>query len=409
MGGWRERTGAARVAQGAVLPLSRIDADPALRAAWARLLHGAADPNPFYGPDFLVPLMAGKDPPCAVVTTTDGEGALRMLAFLPLRPRRALPGYLPARIGALTGPMIMEGTPLLDAEDPDGAASALIDTLVGHEHRALLHLPLCVAGRTRTALDAAALRAGLAQGTVREIARAAIVRAGAGEDLTTRKRKELRRSAKTLSQWGEPVYATLAGEAVRDGLEVFLALEKAGWKGAAGTALACAEETERFARAAFSPRATAPRVVLDVLRVAGEPVAAAIHILAGDRGGSFKGAYDERYAKASPGQLLDAWTREEILAGAHTGVEHVGLVRLDSCALPGHPLESLWTDRLVFADLLIGLSPRRGATELARAASRLGRLESGYAEAKSRLRRLVGRRETVLRPKAGDTSETPGG
>ncbi|WP_052341760.1 GNAT family N-acetyltransferase [Salinarimonas rosea] len=396
MGGWRDRTTAAQAVRGAVRPLVEIAADPALRAAWARLARDASDANPFWGPDFLVPLMRGRRVPCAVVLAEDGAGGPRLLAFLPLARTAGVPGLLPARLEGLRHPMIVDTTPLLDRTDPQGAAAALVETLAAHAPGAVLRLPLCVAGATADALDAAAAQAGLATARVDGFARAAISRDGTAEP-STRKRKELRRAATALARAGTATYETVSGADVGAGVAAFLALERSGWKGAAGTALACAPETRAFADAALSSGSVAPRVVVDLLRVDGRPVAASVHILAGDRGGTFKCAYDERFAKASPGQLLDAWTAERVRAGEHPARA------LDSCAAPGHPIESLWTDRLAVDDRLIALSASPRGARLARIAERLRRLDGAVGRAKAWARRRLGRRETALRaPPAQD-------
>ncbi|MGJ3263142.1 MAG: GNAT family N-acetyltransferase [Salinarimonas sp.] len=406
MGGWRDRTTAAPAARGAVRPLAEIAADPRLRDAWTRLTRAAADANPFYGPDFLVPLMRARRVPCAIVTAEDGAGVTRLLAFLPLGRSPGVPGLLPARLDGLGHPMIVDTTPLLDGTDPRAAAAALLETLAAHAPGAVLRLRSCAAGPTAAALEAAAGEARLATARVGGFTRARVARDGIVDGiagirsasaepeapaLTARKRKELRRVANTLARAGTATYETLDGEAVGAGVEAFLALEGSGWKGAAGTALASAPATLAFAREALAPGSRAPRVVVDLLRVDGAPVAASVHILAGDRGGTFKCAYDERHAKASPGQLLDAWTSERVRAGAHPAAA------LDSCAAPGHPVESLWTGRLAFADGLIALSPARSGARLARAAGRLRRLDAALAAVKAWARRRLGRRETVLR------------
>ncbi|WP_372421640.1 GNAT family N-acetyltransferase [Salinarimonas chemoclinalis] len=396
MGGWRDRTTAARAARGAVRPLAEIAADPALRAAWARLAGGAATANPFFGPDFLVPLMRGRHVPCAIVLAEDRAGGPRVVALLPLVRRAGVPGLLPPRLAGLRHPMIVDTTPLLDAADPRGAAAALVETLAAHAPGAVLRLPLCVAGASAAALEAAAGEAGLATARVGGFVRAAIS-GGETTEPSSRKRKELRRAVGTLARMGTATCETLAGADVALGVDAFLALERAGWKGRAGTALACASGTRAFAQAALAPASRAPRVVVDLMRVDGVPVAASVHVLAGDRGGTFKCAYDERFAKASPGQLLDAWTAERVRAGEHPARA------LDSCAAPGHPIESLWTDRLAVDDRLLALSPSCDAPRLARVADRLLRIDEAVLRAKAWARRRLGRRETALRaPPAQD-------
>lgn len=404
MGGWRDKRAADRLRRHAIRPLAEVAGDPALRAAWARLTHEAADPNPFYGPDFLPSLLGecgnAREVLCALVDEPAADGSVRLAAFLPFVVGRSVPGLLPRRLSAATHSMIVDTTPLLDRADPNGAAADLVDALAAFDPRAVLRLPLLANGATREALLAAATKAGRAVTTVSYWSRAALI-AEARPDVATadayphatglgsKKRRELRRLERKLSERGVATYETLEGEAVRAGMEAFLAIEASGWKGRGGTALASRPGTMRFAHAALSPQAATPRIVVDLLRLDGVPIAAAVHLVAGARAGTFKCAYDERYARCSPGVLLDAYTAGLML-------REPGFERLDSCAPPGHPVETLWTDTVGFSDLLVGVVP---VARLERVAARLRRVDAAVRVTKERIKRLLGRRETVLRGK----------
>ena len=96
---------------------------------------------------------------------------------------------------------------------------------------------------------------------------------------------------------------------------------------------------------------------------------------------SFKTAFDEDYARFSPGVLLQI----ENLAL----LEHSGIAWCDSCAVEGHPMiDSLWTGRRSVGrySVAIGGSGRRaifGAllkAELARSAPRENQIEAGEGE-----------------------------
>ena len=165
------------------LELRGLDAlarDPALRAAWADLLREAADPNPFYGPDFLIPLVetcgTGAAPLCALALEPGDGTAPRLCAFLPVVPRRAIPGVRPRLLAAFTHPNLVDTTPLLRRNDPAGAAEALLAALSLHAPGAMLRLPLLAEGTTRTALLAAADAGGFATGRIGGVTRAALLR-----------------------------------------------------------------------------------------------------------------------------------------------------------------------------------------------------------------------------------------
>jgi CelD/BcsL family acetyltransferase involved in cellulose biosynthesis len=382
-------------------PLAALAADPALRAAWADLLHRAADPNPFYGPDFLIPLVESCERRrvlCAVAIET-GDAGPRLRALLPVVAQRAVPLYRPRLVAAFTHEMVVESTPLLDGDDPVAAAEGLLAALALHAPGARLRLPLLADGATRAAVAAAARAAGGAEAIVGACSRAAVLRPeppDARPDplaglASSKYLSKLRRLERRLGEDGSLRVDTAAGPDAAEGVAALLALEAAGWKGAAGTALASRPETARFAAAALTGAAQAPRIVVDLLRVDGAPVAADLHLVAGGRAATFKTAFDEARAKTSPGMLLHAHVAREARSGR-------GFARVDSCAVPGHPVEALWTDRIVLCDLLV--EPAPGARDVARHAARLARVEAVIREAKARAKRLLGRRETALRPRA---------
>ena len=67
--------------------------------------------------------------------------------------------------------------------------------------------------------------------------------------LSTKKRKELRRQARRLAEEGHFAITREHGdEALSAWIEEFLALERAGWKGASGSALSSSRETEHLFR-----------------------------------------------------------------------------------------------------------------------------------------------------------------
>ncbi|WP_349368831.1 GNAT family N-acetyltransferase [Salinarimonas sp.] len=384
-------------------PLTALATDAELRAAWADLLHRAADPNPFYGPDFLVPLVetcARAPVSCAVVIETRGAAHPRLLAFLPLVAQRPIPLVRPRLLAAFTHAMAVDSTPLLDGEDPLVAAEGLLAALALHAPGARLRLPLLAQGATRDALAAALRACGGAEARLGMHERAALVRPeppDARPDplaglASAKYLSKLRRLERRLAEEGDLAARTLAGPDAEAGVEALLALEGAGWKGAAGTALASRADTTRFARDALTGAAQAPRIVVDLLAVGGAPVAADLHLVAGARAATFKTAYDEARAKTSPGMLLHARVARETRAGRFAE-------RVDSCAVPGHPVEALWTDRIAFSDTLIDPAPGADGRGLAREAARLARVEALLHTGKARAKRLLGRRETALRPR----------
>jgi hypothetical protein len=84
----------------------------------------------------------------------------------------------------------------------------------------------------------------------------------------------------------------------------------------------------------------------------GGAIAAAITLRSGDSAWFWKIAYDERFARYSPGVLLTLALTENLL-------DDVGMMRADSCATADHPMiDRIWRERLPLCDLMVALRPQ---------------------------------------------------
>src|SRR5262249_40366936 len=120
------------------------------------------------------------------------------------------------------------------------------------------------------------------------------------------KRRKLRRAEQRLAETGPVAYAVLSQDDDLDAwLANFLQLEASGWKRDAGSALVCHDADRDFflevMRAAFRQR----RLTMMSLNVGGRPIAQLCNFLTGDGSFAFKVAFDEDYARHSPGALLE--------------------------------------------------------------------------------------------------------
>src|SRR6185437_13694318 len=160
----------------------------------------------------------------------------------------------------------------------------------------------------------------------------------------------LRRQWRRLSETGAVVLGATAGAAtVGRAIDDFLALEAAGWKGRAGTAAAVDQNLQRFMRQAVSGLAAEGKVAIDGLFVDGRAIAAAIVLRSGRAAWFWKIAYDEAFARFSPGVLLSVALTEELL-------EDLRVVQVDSCATADHPMiDHIWRERLPLCNRLIGV------------------------------------------------------
>ena len=123
--------------------------------------------------------------------------------------------------------------------------------------------------------------------------------------LSKRRRSDLRRAQRRAEALGPVAYDVVTSDdALEDHLGVFVAVEAAGWKSRARTALACQPQHERFFRSYARALATQGQLRLSFLRIGGQVAAAQYAIQRAERLWLLKIGYDESFARCSPGTLL---------------------------------------------------------------------------------------------------------
>jgi len=335
---------AAPLAVRVVDPLSLSDD---LAAAWDALADDASEPNPFAERWCLQSALHLLDPErqARLVMVRDGERG-PVIGVMPLAPAPRY-GRLPLRhVTGWAHPNHFHGAPLVRA----GFESLFWSILLGWCDAAawaktLVQLPrLTEDGPLHSALlEVARLRGGAAAAVHRE-ERALLesdLSPGAywDEAVRAKKRKELRRQASRLAEEGTVVLRRWqAGEALDPWIDAFLALEARGWKGRSGSALASHSDTEAWFRAILAGGAEAGKLDMRALYLSERPLAMLINFLCPPGGFSFKTAFDEDYARFSPGVLLQQANLDLL------GDDRIAWV--DSCAAPGHPMiDSIWRER----------------------------------------------------------------
>ena len=329
----------------------------AIEREWGELVGRAIAPNVFYEPGFLGAAAPVFGPDAGAIAVRAAGG--RLIGLYPMRRDRFRYGGYPALVCGFVHPYAPLGTPLVDAEYAEPAIAAWLDHLRDREHKAgAILLPFFPeTGALATALDRAVATRGLRQRHFNRHARAMI--AGASEAADERAasglskmRKEWRRQRRRLSERGALDHRSATAPAEVDALlDIFLSLEARGWKGRAGTATAQNAGRLGFMREAVGALARAGKARIDVLGTAGTAVAATITLFSGKEGWLWKIAFDEDFARFSPGVQLTLDVSSDLLADPR-------LARVDSCATPEHPMiERLWSGRLALSDRMIALRP----------------------------------------------------
>ena len=120
-------------------------------------------------------------------------------------------------------------------------------------------------------------------------------------------KNNLRRWQARLAAYGKVTPVRLGPDGdVAAWTEEFMRLEASGWKGRAGSALGCREDDRRFAAAAFAEAHRRGKLLITGLDLGGKPLARHVMFIGGDTAYTFKIAYDEAHATASPGILAEA-------------------------------------------------------------------------------------------------------
>ncbi len=336
--------------------------DPRFIEKWQALAAEVSEPNPFFEPWCLIPAMKhlhGGAKLALLSYVVDG----RLRGLMPIERASRYYGYRVPHAAIWLHDNAFCSTPLVAAGYEQDFWHAVLAKLDAKPKGALfLHLPqLCEDGPMANALETVAERDGRLCRTVKRSERAMLApdtsdpEAYLEQAMSAKKRKELRRQYKRLSEQGELLLerredATKLAEWTAQ----FLALEAEGWKGEAGSALSSADGTRRFFKETLQRAAKAGRLERLALQLDGRPIAMLASFVTSPGVFSFKTTFDEAFARFSPGLLLQI----ENLAMLERG----DIAWADSCAAEGHSMiERIWREKrtMVSRNVAIGGGVRR--------------------------------------------------
>lgn len=315
-------------------------------AQWSVLADHAAEPNCFAEHWFLQPSLAllaePGDVTLAVVTSSTGL----LVGLMPLTVKGEY-GRIPVRtVQNWTHHNSFLGAPLIRYGMEKRFWRTLLEALDETDWaRGLLHLRgLPAGGRVLRGLKAASAALDRPCDVVHRTRRA-MVRSSMAPDaywqhtVRKKKRKEINRLGNRLAELGDVRYATLQpDDDPAAWITAFLALERNGWKGKAGSALDCDPKLATFFEIASTGAHAAGKLDFHRLDLDGKPIAMLINFLAAPGGFSFKIAFDEAYARYSPGVLIERYNLRVL--------ERRDIDWVDSCAAEGHTMiDSLWSER----------------------------------------------------------------
>ncbi len=357
----------------------------------------AMEPNIFFNPRFLAPAMPRlEDREIRLAVIRDGDefkSRLRlMLPFSIERPTIPLGVPIMRSWSSPFGPL---GTPLIDSDDPVGVMDDFF-TMLSRPHlkmpKVLLLPDMHLDGAVSNALRSFAASRDLTLITTDEAERAYLESPLDGEEylkasLRSHHYREFRRLKRRLADHGALEYRIARQpDEIRSGVETFLALETAGWKGRERTAMAVDRYQAAFAREAVHLLSQRDMCRVHTLLLDEKVIACLIVFVEQGVAYTWKTAYDEAYSAYSPGTLL-------MIEATKTHLDDPNVQVTDSCAIPDHPImDRLWSERRRVGTIVMGITPQ--ADRAARQAAKQLHL---YRETRNMARLLRDRVKHLVR------------
>lgn len=338
----------------------------ALEPQWQALADAAVEPNPFYEPWMVLPALRHLDGPRPHFAFIWGRDAATNTG-------RVLCGVIPfvverrRRVALWRYPHCDLSAPLLRPGVPRETLSAFFAWLEQGQGRLLRLDQIPAEGPFSQALLDVVRHRGWSAWQAEAHTRAVFRPAPTAEQfletaVSARRRKDWRRLSVRLTQAAGNVEVEELDsvDALRLWTDAFLRLEATGWKGRAGVGFASRERDRRYFEELCRHAALRGRLQLLALKAAGQPIAMKLNLFTGSGAGfAFQIAYDEAWAKFSPGVLLE-------LENIHR-LHAMPTVRwMDSCAEKDpFMINHLWPERRQLQTLHLAAPGRWSAMTLA--------------------------------------------
>lgn len=341
---------------------------------WEDLTANAADTNVFYESWMLLPALrsyhSDRDFRFALIFGPNPEvpsGTAILYGLFPFERRRKYRG-IPCAVLKLTKHRYMElctplvrralvaecVTALLDWMESDACDTPLLEfRFLGGEQRVTQEIHAQVYQRRIPSYQT-------------ECSARALFRPAADKEsflnfaLSGKRRKEFRRLEKRLSESGHLEYKILLrSEDPAPWVESFLRLEAKGWKGEEGSAMALRDDRRGYFQQIATAAHQAGKLMMLGLFLDDRPVALKCNFLSGHGSFAFKIAFDEEFARFSPGVLLEI----ENVRSIH---DNPNLAWMDSCAIPKHfMINRLWPDRRTIETFVMSTGKAPGSLAVA--------------------------------------------
>jgi hypothetical protein len=330
--------------------------------AFAELSMRAAEGNPHQSPGAAEALFGGlADPADAVILAAfspdDPDRLMGVWVMRLARPRWTLgQPVLKAPAYPVFEPLSL---PVLDASASHEAMAAMLGALTADPLLPrLLHCPsLPAAGPAFEALTGALPALGGRITSFNDWQRATFALPAGGDPsgwMATsfgKRFKRLETKRKALAAEGDVAFHLHGGSGCSAATRRFLALEAAGWKGAAGSAMANDARDAAFALRLADKLGPRGEMKVAELTLGDRTIASALLTMGGGTVSFFKTAYDETFKAHSPGVLLDMEITRALAVMPGFRMMDSGM---DDSA---PPTSTIWPGRRAMSHALIALGP----------------------------------------------------
>lgn len=353
---------------------------------WQQLSQQALEPNPFFSSSFVTTFNTHKaGDSLRVLLALDPSGTKALAALPIMMVRRGLLFKLPSALAGDYGPL---GTLLVSEDASSATLNTLLEAACSLSFAKTLLLPFHgtdgpVYQRLQSTLAAHNWTQQIASSEDRAFQQAGSE--GQAEFDALKKRSSWKgafKNQRRLEKQGAFTFSMLEDPAdIEEGLEAFLQLEAAGWKGKQGSALLSREPDAAFTRELVLKQGQAGNIRIGQLKLDGKLIATNVLLREQGRIFGWKTTFDEDLSKFSPGQLLIYYSTQKLLEDS----EFTGA---DSLSTPENQMANrAWTSRFSYASLLIGKGPiaRLAMWE----AETVSRAKQGL---KGKIKKLLGRK-----------------
>lgn len=347
--------------------------------AFAELAGRALEPNPHMSPAAVAAARVVVPEDRIVILAawlSEALGSERLAGIWALRRQR---DWRTGFAAALTAPILplyeVSSLPVIDADHAEDVMQAMLrHVLAAGDLPHTLALPLLpLEGPSFTAFEEACRATGSRLGTCERWQRP-VMRPLPGDDAERYLRRALGQGYKkrmqqfrAITRHGAVTFRRLRGEAARQAWPDFLALEAAGWKGLAGTAIARLPQARAYFDSLATQFAAADALQIDTFLLDDRPLAMGLLVESAGTRHFLKIAYDEAQARHSPGRALTIAMLQADFAGSLPAF-------FDSGAGDGVDAGTyVWGERRAMGNAVI----------------RLGNASPGLPEAAARLRQLL--------------------